>query len=57
MVEIHFAQLELIRFGNRKSIEMKNTIAEGNKGNMGLIYRNYKGFKTSKNLLVFKIKM
>jgi len=41
-------------FGNKKRIEMKNTVE---KENVDVIHSNYMGFKVSKNLLVFKIKM
>jgi hypothetical protein len=46
--------VELSGFGNRKSIEMKNTVE---KQNMYIIHCNYMGFKSSKNFLVFRIKM
>ncbi len=43
--------MELSGFGNRKGIEMENTVAEEK---MDLIYSQYKGFKHVKIFLYLK---
>jgi hypothetical protein len=47
-------QIGLSGFGNKKGIEMKNTVEEEN---VDVIHCNYMRFKVNKNLLVFKIEM
>jgi len=47
--------MEISELGNKKSYRDGKTLQE--KKNMNVIYRNQMKFKSSKNSLVFKIKM